>query len=160
MRKNRTTTAPPWNEENQQPVLRLSNRQRRIPVDTRRIRTALRRALPMIRRSPGSDVPLEAPGEVEISILSDNSMARVHVDFLNVEGPTDVITFPYGEILLGAETAAREGAARGYCVERELTLYAIHGLLHLYGFDDKTSAAAARMRRRQDEILKASFDGL
>lgn len=138
----------------------LVNRQRRVRVDTRRIREALHRALPMITEAPGGDVPVEASGEVEISIISDKAIARVHVDFLDVEGPTDVITFPYGEILISAETAAREAAARGYSVERELTLYAIHGLLHLHGFDDKTPAAAVRMHRRQDEILKASFDAL
>jgi probable rRNA maturation factor len=80
-------------------------------------------------------------------------MARVHVEFLGIEGPTDVITFPYGEILVCAEIAAENAKRYGNTLDDEVALYLIHGLLHLNGFDDLTEPAARQMRARQAKIL-------
>lgn len=83
-------------------------------------------------------------------------MAKIHREFLNEPGPTDVITFPYGEIVVCATVAAARAPEFRHTVPDELALYCIHGLLHLAGHDDIQSEAAKRMHREQDRILKYS----
>ena len=82
-------------------------------------------------------------------------MAKVHRDFLGIPGPTDVITFPYGEILVCAPVAAERAREFGHDTTTELALYAIHGLLHLSGHDDITPAQEKRMTTAQEKILAA-----
>ncbi len=60
-----------------------------------------------------------------------------------------------GEIVVSADTAAREARGRGHSFEAELALYAVHGTLHLLGYDDDNEQAAARMHELEDEILGA-----
>ena len=90
---------------------------------------------------------------VEITILGARAMAKVHRDFLGIPGPTDVITFPYGEILVCAPVAADRAREFGHDTTTELALYAIHGLLHLSGHDDITPAKEKRMAAAQEKIL-------
>jgi probable rRNA maturation factor len=91
--------------------------------------------------------------QVEVTVVSDAAIAELHVRFMGVEGPTDVLTFEHGEIVIGAETARANAAAFGIPLERELALYIVHGLLHLQGFDDRSEAEAKEMRRLEAEIL-------
>lgn len=58
-----------------------------------------------------------------------------------------------GEIVI-CHSVARQSARRlGHPIGHELLLYAIHGLLHLSGFDDRTDSAFAAMHAREDELL-------
>lgn len=93
------------------------------------------------------------PG-VEISVLGSRAMAKVHREFLNIPGATDVITFPYGEILVCASIAAARAPEFGHSTTQELALYIIHGFLHLSGFDDLTAPEAKKMAAAQQRILK------
>jgi len=81
-------------------------------------------------------------------------MARVHGDFFGDSTETDVITFPYGEILVCPAVARDRAAEYGLEVEQEILLYALHGLLHLAGYDDTTPAVARSMARAQTRLLK------
>ena len=65
-----------------------------------------------------------------------------------------VITFEHGEVVMSAPTAALYAAEHGHRVEEELALYTVHGLLHLNGFEDATSRAAARMQKVQTRVWK------
>ena len=86
-------------------------------------------------------------------------MARVHADFLGDPSETDVITFPYGEILV-CPAVARERAPHFRTQEDdEVLLYGLHGLLHLTGFDDTTPKLAGEMAAAQDRLLKKSASG-
>jgi probable rRNA maturation factor len=88
----------------------------------------------------------------------------LHEEFMGVAGPTDVLTFELdhdargrvvaGEVVVCVPYARREARRRGVAVEKELLLYALHGMLHLCGFDDRTDRDFAIMHRREDEILK------
>jgi probable rRNA maturation factor len=93
--------------------------------------------------------------EVEISIVSDRVIADVHLRFMSIQGPTDVITFDHGEIVMSAQTAQQYAAQYGHSLDHELALYIIHGLLHLNGYEDATARDAARMRRLQERLLRA-----
>lgn len=113
-----------------------------------------RRALTECLKNPAHAKPvLPQLSGVEVTVISDAAIAEVHERFMQIEGPTDVITFDHGEILISAETACRNAARYGKSPVEELALYVIHGLLHLNGFADKLPADAAKMRRAQSRIL-------
>jgi probable rRNA maturation factor len=91
---------------------------------------------------------------VEVAVVSDEVISRVHEDFMGVPGATDVITFDHGEIVISAETAVPYAKQHGHSVDEELALYIVHGLLHLNGYDDTTPQAKKRMFAVQGRIWK------
>ncbi|MFN0127197.1 MAG: rRNA maturation RNase YbeY [Verrucomicrobiales bacterium] len=126
------------------------------PADQQQLVNLLHLALPQVLAARGTgQAPLPSLAEIEISLLDDPALAAVHRDFLNDPAPTDVITFHHGEILISTETAVREAAQRGDLPLREITLYAIHGLLHLHGHNDAEAADRAIMHATQDRILQS-----
>jgi probable rRNA maturation factor len=134
--------------------VRVTNRQRRVKVNVAYLREIANRALPLCleaQKMPSAPLPrLEA---IEVTVLSDRAMARINEQFLNHRGPTDVITFDHGEILLGAESALENAGRFGNSLDGELGLYIVHGLLHLSGWSDTTVARANRMRVVQERVL-------
>lgn len=139
------------------PAIRLYNRQRGYRPDLPWLRRIIRRALPdCLAAVKSADAPLAALEEVEITLIDDPEIARVHADFLDDPEPTDVITFHHGEILISADTAVRQAVEHGETVDHELALYAVHGLLHLAGWEDEDPGEAAAMAERQALILAAA----
>ncbi len=112
----------------------------------------LQRALAEILVSPGIDAPalLGDFAEVEISLVDDPTIDRIHRQFMDIEGATDVITFQHGEILVSLDTTAHQAEGLGHSAYRETLTCSIHGLLHLHGYDDTTPEARERMHARQD----------
>jgi probable rRNA maturation factor len=102
--------------------------------------------------------------ELSVALVGDEAMSRVHKQFMGIEGPTDVITFEHehddngrptaGELIICIDEARRQSRARGTALRDELLLYALHGLLHLSGFDDKTPAGFQAIHNKEDEILE------
>jgi probable rRNA maturation factor len=108
-------------------------------------------------------------GELSVAILTDAALARIHGDFMNDPTATDVITFEgnpiarqAGEICVSADTAARfVGVASGLSARAslqnkfsaELTLYIVHGWLHLAGYDDLQPAKKRRMRGAEKRAM-------
>lgn len=107
---------------------------------------------------------------LSIALVDDDTIARLNRRHLNRSGPTDVLAFDMkdrgrdgepgagdwdvdGEIVISLETAGRQARERGHDPEAELTLYAVHGTLHLLGFDDAEDGEARRMHALEDEIL-------
>jgi len=113
-----------------------------------------RLALPLCLASPGPEEPV-LPGleEIEVSLVSDETIAGVHAEFMDDPSSTDVITFHHGEILVSVDTARREGPAHGKSATEETLLYIVHGLLHLSGHTDLKEPDRAAMHRTQDSIL-------
>lgn len=91
--------------------------------------------------------------EVNIVLVSDRRITDLHRRFLHEHGATDVITFQHGEIVISVETARRQARAFRTSLAHELSLYLVHGLLHLCGFDDKTASGAAEMKRLQEKLV-------
>lgn len=137
------------------PTIEVQNRQRKVPLDLAWLRRfsaqALAKCLP---RFVGPAGALAALPEIEVAIVSDRTIARVHQEFMALPDPTDVITFEHGEIVTSAETARARALELGHRVEEELALYIVHGLLHLNGFDDLNPRDAARMHKIQDRLWK------
>ena len=90
-------------------------------------------------------------------------MSALHKKFMGIPGPTDVLTFPMetdahgcvitGEVIVCVSQALRQARARTIPPRLELLLYALHGLLHLLGYDDRTDSAFRIMHRTEDAIL-------
>lgn len=107
----------------------------------------------------------KAPPEISVALVGDTKMAALHEQFLNIAGPTDVLTFEIdhdargrimsGEIVVCVPYARREAKRRKIDINQELLLYALHGVLHLSGYDDLKPADHARMHREEDRILLA-----
>ena len=99
------------------------------------------------------DSPLFHLATLEIALVDDATSERVHRDFMNIDGPTDVITFHHGEIVIGAQVAQRQAAEYGEPLTRELLRYMIHGLLHLAGHEDEHPDERAAMDLAQESIV-------
>jgi probable rRNA maturation factor len=116
------------------------------------------RALEECLKMPGpKSTCLSSLTELNVILLSNRRMAALHRQFLDLPGPTDVITFQHGEIFVCTEVARANARRFGSSLEAELRLYIAHGLLHLHGFDDKEPAAAAKMERAQEKLVARSI---
>lgn len=95
-------------------------------------------------------------------------MAELNHAYRGVTGPTDVLAFPMtegrfsavspdllGDVVISAETAARQARVRKADVQSELALLLVHGILHLVGYDHGTATERRRMWQKQRVILKA-----
>ncbi len=130
---------------------------RSISFDRPRFEAIVCAALPLCLRED-SQGSLAGLTEVSICVIGARRMARVHRDFLGIPGTTDVITFPYGEVLVCAAVAADRAREFGMETTDELALYAVHGLLHLAGHDDMSPKDARRMHAAQFRILRRACD--
>ena len=138
-----------------QPSVSLVNAQRRVRVPLPALRRLAPDAIPLCLKARGPRPPvLPKLAEVVIAIVSDAVIARLHRDFGGVPGPTDVITFQHGEIVISAETAARQARANREPLQRELVRYIVHGLLHLNGHRDETVAGRQKMWAVQERIVQ------
>jgi probable rRNA maturation factor len=136
------------------PQTNVDNRQRKVHFDIALLRDFAERALDKCLEIPGhKSSRLEALSEVNVVLVSDRRIAELHRRFMNEPSPTDVITFQHGEIVISAETAKRQARKFASTLRHELRLYVVHGLLHLHGFDDKTAAGAAEMKRVQEKLV-------
>ncbi|WP_145077686.1 rRNA maturation RNase YbeY [Poriferisphaera corsica] len=103
-------------------------------------------------------------GLLGINIVADDRMAELHLQFMNIPGPTDVLTFdmcedetdPFeGDIIINIDEAARHAQQHNHDTRTEVLLYAVHGILHLLGYDDHTLEDFQDMHKREDQILQA-----
>jgi probable rRNA maturation factor len=124
-----------------------------VPLDYTRLREAAKAVL------QGEGI---AAASVSLAFVDNPTVHRLNKQFLDHDEPTDVLTFPLsgpgaktleGEVVIGAEVARAVAAERGHDESAELSLYVIHGVLHLCGYDDTTAAAARRMRDRERHYL-------
>ncbi|GEP43240.1 rRNA maturation RNase YbeY [Brevifollis gellanilyticus] len=140
------------------PSPHVHNHQRKHKLDTRWLKKVAKAALPeCLSAAKSADAPLHQLEEIEISLISDEEIARVHGEFLEDPTPTDVITFHHGEILISTDTAESQGSENGNSVADETALYIIHGLMHLGGWDDHEAEEAAEMARIQEGIWKKAL---
>ena len=107
------------------------------------------------------------PVRVEVRFMNDAQIAKPNLEFMQHEGATDVLSFPMneynpefeafdlGQIFLSYETAAREARARKLPEAEEIARYAVHGFLHLLGYDDQTPKQFKEMHALQEKALKA-----
>jgi probable rRNA maturation factor len=102
-------------------------------------------------------------GRLEVAIVDDAEMRKLHRRWMGLGSTTDVLTFDLSDggddgvvdaqLVVCKPMAVRRAAETGGDWRLELLLYVVHGCLHLCGYDDVSASKAARMHRREDEIL-------
>ena len=96
--------------------------------------------------------------------LDDKAIRRINKRFKNSDRPTDVLSFSLGpeargtgrclgEIYISIDRAAVQSKIFGARPAEEVVRYIIHGMLHLFGYDDMTRAGRLRMSAKEDEVL-------
>ncbi len=136
------------------PVVILT-RIRRPGIRAARLRAVVRHAL-VRERCP-------ARTEVSIVLVDDPTIRRLNRRHRRTDAVTDVLAFPaetpeshprvLGDVVVSVERARVQARAVGHPVRTEVALLAVHGLLHLLGYDDRTGTGARTMMARQREIL-------
>jgi len=136
--------------------LRIARRKGEAPKVVAKVRKAIRAVL----RRHGV-----VRARISVALVTDVTMARLNRKHLGHNGATDVLSFDLrdahektlidGEIVISVNMAAKQARKRGHAVEAELALYAVHGTLHLLGYDDRRKADATRMHDMEDEILSS-----
>ncbi|MEI7845665.1 MAG: rRNA maturation RNase YbeY [Chloroflexota bacterium] len=108
-----------------------------------------------------------APQDADLSIVltDDNQLHELNLQWMGVDAPTDVLSFPsneidpetgnpyLGDILVSVQRAALQASAAGHPVEAEVQLLIVHGVLHLLGHDHAEPEQKARMWQAQGMIL-------
>ncbi len=148
-------------------TLCLRNRQRVCAIDLRFLRRILRHILDDRFKGPDH--------ELCFHFVEAKELARINEEFLHHIGPTDVITFDYGpaaarrrsrerrdmelgspldgEIFICPEVAVSQAREFRTSWQEETVRYAIHGLLHLQGYDDLAAGPRRQMKREEERIL-------
>ena len=124
----------------------LLNRQRRRRVSPVRLRRVL----------GGAARALRVEGEMALVLAGDRLLHRLNRDFRGKDRPTDVLSFPgeggeagLGDVVISVETAERNARAGRRTLARELDVLALHGFLHVLGYDHETDDGTMdRLERR------------
>lgn len=107
---------------------------------------------------------LEAEGavgawEIAVALISDDELQSLHLQFMGIDEPTDIMTFPYGEGTPGGDLAISADHARARAAEwgnspaQEIHFLVAHGVLHLLGWQDSNPEQRAAMLARQQELV-------
>lgn len=130
------------------------------PVDPERVEAAVRHVL----RAEGVGA-----AEISIALVNDAEIAALNEQYLSHEGPTDVISFhlhdagepPLGDVYVGVEQAARQAAGLGVAADEEVLRLAVHGTLHVLGYEhpEGDDRAASPMFARQELLLREFLSG-
>ena len=130
------------------------------PVDPARVEAAVRHVL----RAEGVDA-----GEISVALVGDAEIAALNQRYLQHEGPTDVLSFhlhdrgepPLGDVYVGVDQAARQAAGFGATAADEVLRLAVHGTLHVLGYDHPAGADRAQspMFLRQEALLAELLSG-
>lgn len=117
-----------------------------------------------VRAAAGVRPRAGALRSVSVLLVGDAAMQRMHHRHMGLATTTDVLTFELeydargwvveGEIAVCVPMARRQARQRGHGAREELLLYAIHGLLHLLGFDDRCGSDYERMHETEDRLLR------
>ena len=123
-------------------------------------RTGMERAALAALESEGRD------GDLTILVDTPDRIRTLNRKFRSVDTVTDVLTFPawegeislsadgyLGDIMICYERAKEQAASYGHSLKRELSFLAVHGVLHLLGYDHMTESDERVMREKQTAIL-------
>jgi len=132
-------------------------------IDPDRVRQAAEAAL---------EISGNAGGELSVVIVGDEEIRDLNRRFLDRDRPTNVIAFPMlqgefstvnpgllGDVVISAQTAAREAEQGRISVDRQVAFLLVHGLLHLLGYEHEEDAGErARMEEAERELLEALIE--
>jgi probable rRNA maturation factor len=104
--------------------------------------------------------------DFSIVLADDEKLRALNRDYLSIDAPTDVLSFPasesdpetgvryLGDILISVPRAAEQANAAGHSIQDEIQLLVVHGVLHLLGHDHAEAEEKARMWAAQAMVLE------
>jgi len=104
--------------------------------------------------------------ELTIVLTTDARLQELNWDYLGIDAPTDVLSFPaseldpetgaryIGDILISIQRAESQATVAGHPLESEVQLLVVHGVLHLLGHDHAEATEKARMWKAQADVLE------
>ena len=112
-----------------------------------------------------------------MELTDDAAIHALNRAYRGYDKPTDVLSFAQndalpdappppkipgfpeqlGDVIISVDTAVRQAETHGLALDAELALLAVHGVLHLLGYEDETVEGSAEMRVRERAILGLSF---
>jgi probable rRNA maturation factor len=126
----------------------VRNRQRRLKINTRWLARIARRTLDFVH---------DTNSELGIVLVDDATIAELNAHYHATPGPTDVLSFDYGEgqgeLIISVECAIHQARRFRTTPVRELVLYVVHGILHLHGYDDVTVRGRRCMRAAEKRLM-------
>jgi probable rRNA maturation factor len=138
----------------------ILNKQRTKKINTRFLRQVLLLVLEKLEVTEA---------ELGVSLVNAQEMAKINWDFLQHTGSTDVITFDHsergqpkskggvalhGELFICVEDAIQQAREFGTAWQSELVRYAVHGVLHLLGYDDLKPELRRTMKREENRLVR------
>lgn len=106
--------------------------------------------------------------QLGIQFVDDPTMQAAHAEYMNIDEPTDIMTFPYadeddvwgddeagGDLIISVDTARANATEAGWTHADELHFLVAHGLLHLLGWDDHSDEDRTAMLSRQRDLLES-----
>jgi probable rRNA maturation factor len=118
------------------------------------------------------ELALNPECEVNVSFVDDDYMTELHIKWMDEPGTTDVLSFPMdmpetvgeavtlGDIVISPVVAAQQSKAQGHSIEHEIYILAVHGLLHIIGYDHADRAEEKVMFDLQEKIVRDWQKGL
>ena len=142
------------------------NNESGVEVDQPRVLALANYALDYMNIHPDADLA--------ISFTDEATMEKLHIEFMDESGPTDVLSFPMdelrpgtpedltpagllGDIVVCPMVAERQAQAAGHETINEILMLTTHGILHLLGFDHAESDEEKEMFGLQREILEGFY---
>ena len=112
-------------------------------------------------------------GECEVSVIlvDNNYIQELNLTYRGLDSPTDVLSFNLqddmtsdlgedkilGDVVISMEKAGEQADLYGHSLRREVAFLAVHGILHLLGYDHETTEAEQEMKGKKDLVLKKFF---
>ncbi len=136
----------------------ITNLQHKVSIETSFIRDVVMSAL-RIEGHP-------RPPDVSVALVDDAYIRVLNREYRGVDQPTDVLAFPMegpgsargepalGDIVISLERAREQARQFKHPIRREVALLAVHGLLHLLGYEDDTEVGASAMWSKQKQLLE------
>jgi probable rRNA maturation factor len=131
----------------------IANRQRTNKIDARLLKQIVGGLFAELKISET---------ELGINLVTAKEMVKVNWEFLQHEGPTDVITFDHsekrkqfhGELFVCVDEAVSQAKQFGTSWQSEVVRYVVHGVLHLRGHDDLKPNLQRKMKREENRLVR------
>ena len=125
--------------------------------------TEIRAPRTLIRRAIEATLDLHnTTGEIDVMLTSDDEIRELNQKWRGIDEPTDVLSWPgggyqgapLGDIAISLDYAEKQAAVRGVSLSHEVAFLAIHGTLHLLGFEDEDEDERLEMIAEMNRVAK------
>lgn len=148
-------------------IVTLENNQDEIQVPEE-LEATLKKAMDIVAEKEH----LRENAEVDITLVNNEEIYALNKEYRGIDRPTDVLSFALdegdeepevedeevehllGDVIISAQKAVEQGEEFGHGLTREMTYLAVHGMLHLLGYDHMVEEDKRVMRAREEEILR------